>query len=277
MSITAASSLGLSASRGTAIRPAPILMIRSLHYVAEDCPGALPPVRGLRATALGIVGAQAEQDPQSGLIGFQDLPPGQRQILLTDPERRFLPSLITVAIPARHPTRPTAPDSAPQAALARPTVKLRPAPGRAIPAGMTAVIGTLRDATGHGIALAVLGVESVVDGRPARCITWTAEDGSFALWLPGEAAGLDTAAPPPQARRFTLQVPGAALAAALALDFFGALPPDLDGMDTATRPDLFRPATLILLGADGAPAEAAPGWLPIRPARTQRWDMRLDH
>jgi len=277
MSITAASSLGLSAIHGMATRPAPILQIRPLRYVAEGHPGALPPVLGLRAAALGIAGAQAEQDAQSGLISFQDLPPGQRSILLNDPERRFLPCVITVAVPARHPTRPTAPETAPTGTLARPTVKLRPAPGRAIPAGMTAVIGTLRDAAGHGIALAVLVVESVVDGRPARSITWTAEDGSFAIWLPGEAAGLDTAAPPPQARRFALHVPGTTLAAALALDFFGALPSDLDGMDFATRHDLFQPVTPMLLSADGAAAEAAPGWLPIRPARTQRWDMRLDH
>jgi len=65
-------------------------------------------------------------------------------------------------------------------------------------------------------------------------------------------------------------------AAALAADFLGALPADLDGSAATTRPNLFRPATAQLLGPDGTPAAAEPGLLPIRPARTQRWDLCLD-
>jgi len=141
---------------------------------------------------------------------------------------------------------------------------------------MTAVIGTLRDAAGHGIALGMLTVMSVLEGRPARIVTWTAEDGSFALWLPGEAPGLDTPAPPPVTRSFALHLPTPGLAAALGTDFLGALPADLDGSAATTRPDLFRPAAARLFGPDGAPAEAEAGMLPLRPARTQRWDLCLN-
>jgi hypothetical protein len=255
--------------------PHPILQIRPLRYLAEGHPGALPPVQGLRVQVQGSLAARSEQEAQSGLLRIQDLPAGPRRILLTDPERRFLPLALNVTVPPRLPTRPTiaAPPSAP---LPRPTVLLRSAPGRAIPAGMTAVIGTLRDAAGHGIALGMLTVMSVLEGRPARIVTWTAEDGSFALWLPGEAPGLDTPAPPPVTRSFALHLPTPALAAALAADFLGALPADLDGSAATTRPNLFRPATAQLLGPDGTPAAAEPGLLPIRPARTQRWDLCLD-
>jgi len=256
--------------------PPAILQIRPLRYTAEGHPGALPPVLGLRAQPAGVMGARAEQDPQSGLIRFQDLPPGNRRVLLTDPERRFLPAAITVAIPSRLPTRPTMGAAAAQPEWPRPTVLLRPGPGRAVPAGMTAVIGTLRDAAGHGLPLALLVVESVMEGRAARIVTWTAEDGGFALWLPGEAPGLDAAAPPPVERAFALHRPTARLAAALAADFAAALPADLDGSAAESRPDLFQPAVARLVAVDGTPAAAPPGRLPIRPARTQRWDITTD-
>jgi hypothetical protein len=255
-----------------------MLQVRPLRYVAEGYPGALPPILGLRALALGVAGATAIQDPRTGMVVFQDLPPGTRRFLLSDPERRFLPVAVTIAVPSRHPSRPTAREPAPASrtadpSLPRPTVLLRPAPGRAVPTGMTAVIGTLRDSAGHAVPLGALIVETVMEGRPATVATWTAEDGTFAIWLPGEAG--PGAPPPATQRRFSLRRPTPALAAALAQDFFGALPADLDAATIRARDDLFQDANARLLGADGTLAEARPAHLPIRPARTQRWDLRL--
>ncbi len=263
---------GWYVARPSSLALPPIVQIRPLRYVAEGHPGALPPVQGLRAQVHGVAAARMEQEAQSGLLRFQELPAGTRRILLTDPERRFLPLVMTVTVPPRLPARPTA-AAEPPAPLPRPTALLRPAPGRAIPAGMTAVIGTLRDSAGRGIALGMLTVMSVLEGRPARIVTWTAEDGGFALWLPAEAPGLDAAPPPPVTRSFALHLPTEGLAAELAGDFFGALPSDLDGAAATTRPNLFRPATARLFGPDGAAAETEPGLLPLRPARTQRWDL----
>lgn len=273
------SGLGWLLRTASAPAPPPVLQIRPLRYTAEGYPGALPPILGLRALALGVAGATATQDPLTGMIVFQDLPPGTRRFLLSDPERRFLPVAFTIGVPSRHPPRPTAREPGPATiaadpALPRPTVLLRPAPGRAVPTGMTAVIGTLRDAAGHGVPLGALTVETLMDGRPASVTTWTAEDGTFAIWLPGEAPSHGPA-PAPVQRRFALRRPTPALAAALAQDFFGALPADLDGTAIRERHDLFQDASARLIGADGTPAEAPPALLPIRPGRTQRWDLRL--
>lgn len=256
------------------VAPPPILQIRPLRYTAEGHPGALPPILGLRALAVGVAGAKAEQDPLTGMVLFQDLPPGARRFLLFDPDRRFLPVAVTIGIPARHATRPTMPASAtPPAAPPRPTVLLRPAPGRAVPTGMTAVIGTLRDAGGHAIGLGALTVETVMEGRPATVTTWTAEDGTFAIWLPGEE---HAATPPaPILRRYRLRRPTPALADALATDFFGALPADLDAAAVHQRHDLFQDAAATLIGPDGSASTAPPLHMPIRPARTQRWDLSL--
>ena len=157
----------------------------------------------------------------------------------------------------------------------RPTVLLRPAPGRAIPAGMAAIIGTLRDSGGHGVALGMLSLQWAFEGRSTRIVTWTDQDGTFAIWLPEEAHGRAAMAPSTVRRSFQLHVPTPALAKALARDFLGGLPADLDGTFPTARPDLFREAKVQALAADGAPLPDEPGLLPIRTARTQRYDLRL--
>jgi hypothetical protein len=255
----------------------PILGIRALRYEAEGRPGALPAIAGLRLHAVGVGGTVQSFDTVTGLNFLQDLPPGPRRILVTDPERRFLPAAATISIPARFPGRPTLGADAPErAALPRLTIRLRPSPSRAIPVGMTAVIGRLCDRAGRGIALGRLECTTVLQGEPARVITWTDSDGGFALLLSGEAPRLDAPPPPPVARGLTVSRPSPILAAALASDFAGAQPDDLDAMAPEHLATLFTPCAVRLHAADGQAADCAPGHLPIRPGRTMRWDLIAD-
>lgn len=257
--------------------PEPILGLRLLRYEAEGRPGALPAITGLRLQAVGVPEATMVEDLRAGLTCLVDLPPGPRRILVTDPARRFLPAALTVVVPPRFPPRPTlggagntAPRPAPPPRL---TLRLRPSPSRAIPAGMTAVIGTLRDAAGRTVALGRLDCGSVMEGRPVRIVTWTDAEGRFALLLPGEAPRLDQPPPPPRPRPLEVALPVPGLAAALAADFLAALPDDLDGMEPVRQEGLFHPAAFRPLDADGQPAETPAGTLPIRPGRTIRWDL----
>ncbi len=256
---------------GTAMPPGePILGIRALPYRAEGQPGALPPVAGLVMKAIGIIGARPAWDAASGQMRFADLPPGPRRIIVTDPERRFLPAAVMVEVPDRYPTRPTAGGPAipvPSHPVRR-TVLLRPAPGRAIPAGVTAVIGTLRDGDGRGIALGRLAATS--DAGLMRVVTWTDEAGGFALLLPDSDAGT-----PPATCTLAVHTPAPRLAAALAVDWLGALPADLDQLDPDSPHSAFDRRGVVALSPDGVPAAAPPGALPLRPGRTVRWDLVL--
>ncbi|MGK7861672.1 hypothetical protein [Falsiroseomonas sp. E2-1-a4] len=259
----------------------PVLSVHALRYLAEGGPGALPAIAGLRLQAVGLAGAEQGFDPATGLTFLRDLPPGPRRILVTDPQRRYLPAALTVVVPSRFPARPTASPppggaSAGRAPL-RVSVRLRPSPSRAIPDGMTAVIGRLRDRQGRGIALGRLECATLLHGKPVRLVIWTDADGSFALHLPGEATRLDAPPPPPVARALEVRVPVPALAAALAADFLGALPDGLDGMAEGREALLFTPCPVQLRAADGAPGDQPPSLLPIRPGRTIRWDLVTPH
>jgi hypothetical protein len=247
-------------------RVVPILGLRALRYEAEGRPGLMPPLAGLKVVATGVVGARPHFDPLSGQTLFEELPPGPRRLLLVDPERRVLPAAVEVVVPPRHPQRPTLGARGTEAEPPRLTVLLRPAPGRAIPADMTAVIGQVRDAGGRGVPLARIDLATVVEGRATRYVTFSAADGSFVLLLPGE----DRAAAPPL-REILVHLPAPHLAAALAADFLGALPAQ---PDAPLRPESpFLPARAQLLSADGTPAAAPAGQLPLRPGRTIRWDI----
>ena len=249
--------------------PEPILGIRALAYQGEGRPGLLPAIAGLRVQAIGIVGARPFWDAATGQTRFDEMPPGTRRILVSDPDRRFLPAALTLEIPARHPARPTAANDQAPGPPPRRTVLLRPAPGRAIPAGMTAVIGTLRDAAGRGIALGRLACATGPEGRAATWVTWTDSDGGFALLLPeGDPAARSCA--------LAVHVPVPALAAALARDPLGALPPDLDAHDPDRMTGLFLPRAIVPHAPVGATATVPHGELPIRPGRTMRWDLVLD-
>ncbi len=255
----------------------PILGIRALRYEAEGRPGALPTIAGLRLHAVGVGAAAQSFDTVTGLNFLQDLPPGPRRILVTDPERRFLPAAATINIPARFPARPTLGAAAPErVALPRLTIRLRPSPSRAIPVGMTAVIGRLCDRTGRGIALGRLECTTVLQGKPAKVITWTDAEGGFALLLSGEAPRLDAPPPPPVARGLTVSRPNPILAGALATDFPAGQPDDLDTIAPDQLAVLFTPCAVRLHAADGQVADCAPGHLPIRPGRTMRWDLIAD-
>ncbi len=249
-----------------------ILGIRALPYRAEGQPGMLPPVAGLVMKAIGIIGARTAWDAASGQMRFTDLPPGPRRILVTDPDRRYLPAAVMVEVPDRYPQRPTAggpPIPVPSHPVRR-TILLRPAPARAIPTGMTAVIGTLRDAAGRGIALARLAAST--DAGLMRVVTWTDEAGGFALVLPDSEAGS-----PPATCTLAVHTPMARLAAALAADPLGALPADLDQQDPDGPHSQFDRRAVATLAPDGSVAEAPPGAppgaLPLRPGRTVRWDL----
>ncbi|MDO9501092.1 hypothetical protein [Falsiroseomonas sp.] len=263
----------------------PVLSVHALRYVAEGRPGALPAIAGLRLQAMGIANTEHGFDSATGLTFLRDLPPGPRRILVTDPQRRYLPAALTVVVPSRFAVRPTAspPGEASQygalrgGAPLRVSIRLRPSPSRAVPDGMTAVIGRLRDQQGRGIALGRLECTTLLHGQPVRLVTWTDTDGSFALLLPGEAPRLDMPPPPPVARRLEVRVPVPALAAALAADFLGALPDGLDGMAAEQVALLFTPCAVQLRAADGAPGDQPPGLLPIRPGRSIRWDLVAPH
>lgn len=272
------------------IQAEPALSVHALRYEAEGRPGGLPAIAGLRLQAVGVAGAEQGFDPISGVTSLHELPPGPRRILVTDPQRRYLPAALTVVVPSRFPARPTAPQSgigapprganAPQAragAALRVSLRLRPSPGRAIPAGMTAVIGRLRDARGRGIALGRLECATLLHGQLVRLVTWSDADGSFALLLPGEAPRLDAPPPAPVSRGLEVRVPVPALAAALATDFLAALPDGLDGMDEGRQALLFTPCPVQLRAADGTPCDQPAGLLPIRPGRTIRWDLVAPH
>jgi hypothetical protein len=251
-----------------ALGPVPILGIRALRYEADGRPGALPPIAGLRITAQGVPGAVPRFEPTTGQTFFADLPPGGRRILVTDPEQRFLPAALQVEVPARHPARPTAAGAdLPRGAPPRLAVLLRPHPARAVPDGVTALIGTVRDAAGRAVPLARIACVTAFEGRAAQVVTFAGPDGAFVLLLPGEAL-----APPPMLRGLTLYRPNARLAAALTADFLAGLPAGADGTPSAA---LFETAGFALHGADGTPSGAPAGQAPLRPGRTARWDIVL--
>lgn len=258
--------LGWSLAKAAQSPPA-VLTLRALRYVAEGHPGLLPALPGLRATAGGVPG---QIDAAGGFFAWSELPPGPHRVLVTDPDGRAMPMAAAVTVAPPHPPRPTR--AAPPAELAPPrlTLRLRPAPGRAIPPDLTAVIGHVRTQQGQPIALARLQCETLVDGRPARFVTWSARDGGYVLLLPG-----DDRSRAPLFRRLVAHRPTPALAAALAADVLAGMP---TGLDTSPPEACgFVPATLVPHGADGRPAEAAPGLLPLRPGRTIRWDLILAH
>ncbi|WP_439595157.1 hypothetical protein [Falsiroseomonas sp.] len=255
----------------------PILGIRALRYEGEGRPGALPAIAGLRLQAQGVPGASCSFDPLTGLTFLQELPPGPRRLLLTDPERRYMPAALSVDVPSRFPARPTlgaAPEAAPPLRL---SLRLRPSPCRAVPAGMTAVIGRLRDRAGRGIPLGRLECETMLPEGRLRIVTWTDAEGSFALLLAGEATRLDAPPPRPVARALQVSLPRPTLAAALAADFLGALPEGLDRLTPARQEELFVPCPVQPCDAEGQPAETSAGLLPIRPGRTIRWDLVTPH
>ncbi len=242
----------------------PILGLRALRYSAEGFPGQMPAIPGLRVQAVGILGAASSWHEPTGQYRFASLPPGPRRLVVTDPERRFLPAAVMVDIPSRLPQRPTGPAGPSQGSLPRLTLLLRPAPARAIPPGTTAVIGRLVDGRGRGIALGRLACETQVDGRAARVVTWTDTDGGFALLLhEPEGGGI-------VARRLDVHLPESRLAMALSADPLGALPA---GLDTGEAPAQFQPWRVTPVAPDGQPAEIAAGMLPVRPGRTMRWDL----
>lgn len=254
---------------GAAMPPGePILGIRALPYRAEGQPGAMPPIPGLVMKAIGIIGARPAWDAASGQVRFADLPPGPRRILVTDPERRFLPAAVMVQVPDRFPQRPTAggPPIPVPAHPVRRTVLLRPASGRAIPPGMTAVIGTLRDGAGRPIPLGRLA--ATTDAGLMRVVTWTDEAGGFVLLLPDTESGT-----PPATCTIVVHIPLPHLASALAADMLSALPPDLDQQDPDGPNSLFERRSVITLAPDGVQAEAPSGSLALRPGRTIRWDF----
>lgn len=245
----------------------PVLGLRALRYVAEGHPGQLPPLVGLRVTAVGLPGAVAEWDGMTGESVFGVLPPGPRRLLVTDPDRRYLPAALDVVVPSRLPARPTAAQHPPAGDPLHLAVRLRPAPGRALPPDVTAVIGTVRDAAGRVIPLARIACATVVDGRETEAVTWSAADGAFVLPLPGEDAGQA-----PVVRSLTLHLPVPELARALAIDFLGALPADLDRAP-AEAGRLFRAARYSLADAAGAAPDAPKGMMPLRLRRSIRWDI----
>jgi hypothetical protein len=248
-------------------RGEPVLRLRALRYLAEGHPGLASPVAGLRVQPVGVPGIGAEWDAVSGETLFAELPPGPRRILVTDPERRFLPAALNLVIPHRFPPRPTSGLPAPRLQPLALTLRLRAAPSRALPPDQTAVIGTVRDRAGRGVPLARIACATVLEGRATEAVTWSAADGTFVLPLPGEDASKG-----PLARAVNVHVPVPDLSARLSLDFLGALPPDLDRA-SAEAGGLFRRVLVTPLAADGTPAEAPAGMLPLRPRRSIRWDL----
>jgi hypothetical protein len=259
-----------------------VLGLRVLRYVAEARPPAGPPVDGLRVEALGAA-ERAGWHVSTGIYGFLRLPPGPRRLLVSDPAGRFQPAAFEVTVPDRGAVRlrleagVANPDTAPRAALRE--VALHAAPTAPAPPGLTAVTGQVRDAAGHGVALARLVLTTNLEGALRRHVTWTGPDGAYALRLPGERPDTIGGDPPWRVtRNLDLHCPRAPLAAALARDFAAGLPPERDAIDPDAPGSPFERRGFVLRSPDGTTRTGVPGddpTLPILGGQSSRWDIEL--
>lgn len=258
-----------------------LLALRALRYTAEGRPAALPPIEGLQVEAVGFRGKPGWHQA-TGLYGFLALPPGPCRLLVTDPQHRWLPAAYSAIVPDRSAVKRMLergiepPGMAPRPMIRE--VALHPAPGRPLTPGVSTVHGVVREG-GRPVRLARLALTTLLAGALRTHITWSADDGSYLLRLPGERPDA-IGGPPPflVQRRLTVHVPRAPLAAALATDPLGGLPAERDAIDPDAVGSPFARRGFALRAADGAlrsPAGGVDPTLEILGGQQRRWDIEL--
>ncbi len=253
-----------------------VLGVRPLLYVGEGVAGQAPVIEGLRVVAMG-----APETPifhaETGLYGFMRLPPGPRRIEISDPAQRLMPWATTVQVPDRALIRAALERGGPPSSTPRPTLVdlvLRRAPATALPPGLTAVWGVVRESTGKPVPLARISCATAGGGE---VVAYSARDGAYVLVLPAEKPA--SLAEPPKfvfPRALRLHAPKAALAAAMAgPSFVGAMPADLDDLDLTDPAGPLLARDHQLRASDGALLAGPHPDLPVRAAQRIRWDIEL--
>ena len=126
----------------------------------------------------------------NGLYGFVGLPPGPHSFTILDPQGRYLPTSLVLAVPDR------AVAAASLQRLERPSIAedwrtwihrhtLRPSAAGQPRQGATWLRGEVRDATGNPVPLALLQVTMPFHGVLATATTWSDPTGGYALDLDG--------------------------------------------------------------------------------------------
>jgi hypothetical protein len=176
------------------------LAVRPVAYLGAGASGPFePPVGPIEGLTL-----RSTSDRRAPVLhvatdcyGFVDLVPGAHRVHLSDARGRFLPRAITAVVPDRRPLG---------AAIARgaavlpsvpapPLVRawLRPAPGQAVLG--TALLGTVRSATGEALPFAWIRVEAA----QGRFVTYSDARGEYlaplAFLRPVVAPGDDVGSP----------------------------------------------------------------------------------
>jgi hypothetical protein len=259
-----------------------VLALRALRHVAIGRPLAGPPVEGLRVDAVGAA-ERPGWHPETGLYGFLHVPPGARRVLITDPARRYQPAAFDVIVPDRAAVREQLERGVASPVMTpRPLVRdvaLHPDPTSAMPGGVSAVFGQVRDAAGGPVSLARLMVTTFIEGAVRRHLTWSAPDGGFTIRLPGERPDTIGGDPPWRVtRQLVVHAPDATLAADLARDFLFNLPAERDALDPDAPGSGFARRNFALRDTRGVLRTGAPGTdptLPILGGQATRWDIEL--
>ena len=253
-----------------------VLGVRPLLYVGEGVAGRPPVIEDLRVVAVG-----APETPifhaETGLYGFLRLPSGPRRIEISDPARRFMPWATVVQVPDRAAIRAALERGAPSPSTPRPTLidlALRRAPSTALPPGLTAVWGVVRETTGKPVPLARISCATAGGGE---VVAYSTRDGAYVLVLPAEKPS--SLAEPPKfvfPRALRLHAPKKGLAAAMAgPSFVGALPADLDDLDLIDPAGPFLARDHRLRNSAGAVLAGPHPDLPVQAGQRTRWDIEL--
>jgi hypothetical protein len=258
-----------------------LLALRPLRYAAEGRAPETPPIEGLAVEAVGHR-EKPGWHQATGLYGFLALPPGPMRLLVTDPQRRWLPAAFSATVPDRGAVKRSLERGVAEPNMApRPLIRdiaLHPAPGRPLMPGVTAVHGVVR-AAGRPVPLARLALTTLLAGALRTHITWSADDGSFLLSLPGERPDAIGGAPPFQAQRLlVVHAPRPPLAAALAADPLAGLPAERDAIAPDAPGSPFLRRGFALRAADGtlrSPVGGVDPTLEILGGQQRRWDIEL--
>lgn len=258
-----------------------LLALRALRYSAQGRAAELPPIEGLQVEVVGFR-EKSGWHQATGLYGFLALPPGPCRILVTDPQHRWLPAAYSAVVPDRSAVKRSLergsehPNMAPRPLIRE--VALHPAPGRPLMPGVTAVHGVVREG-GRPVRSARLALTTLLAGALRTHITWSADDGSYLLRLPGERPDAIGGAPPFLAQRtLTVHAPRAPLAAALSADPLAGLPVERDAIDVDALGSPFVRRGFALRGADGTLRGQVAGvdpTLEILGGQQRRWDIEL--
>lgn len=258
-----------------------LLALRALRYTAEGRAAELPPIEGLQVKAVGFR-EKPGWHQNTGLYGFLALPLGPCRLLVTDPQRRWLPAAYSAIVPDRSAVKRSLergvaePNMAPRPLIRE--VALRPAPGNPLMPGISAVHGVVREG-GRPVRLARLALTTLLGGALRTHITWSADDGSYLLLLPGERPdAMGGAAPFVVQRVLAVHAPRPPLAAALVADPLAGLPAELDTIDADAVGSPFERRSFALRAVDGtlrSPVGGVDPTLEILGGQQRRWDIEL--